>query len=124
MKKEIEAYTRGKLPHAKHVISALYKLIEGDEPIGEPPFPATKVSNQKDTGGDWAGLKKALTSSLTSGTFLDSQLYATGSKSSTGLPNIQPIYFCSAVDSDFMTKLTGCRALAWTPNKRGADTSF
>ena len=112
LKKEIKAYTRGKLPHAKHIISALYRLIESDEPVEEPPLPATTASNQKDTGGDWAGLKKALTRSLISGTFLDSQFYAIESRSSTGLPNIQSIYFCSPVDGDFMSKLRECRALA------------
>ena len=111
LKEKIKAYTHGKLPHAKHVISALYKLMENDQSPKEPLLPVTVSSNRKGTSRDWAGLKKALTTSLTSGTFLDSQFYAIESRSSTSLPNIRPVYFCSAVNGNLMSKLTACKSL-------------
>jgi len=104
---KIRSYTNGELPHAKHVLPALYKLMESDESVEETPLPtALASSNRRITGGDWDGLKRALTSSLTSGTFLDSQFYAVESKSSTGPPMVRPVYFCSAVGGDFASKLT------------------
>jgi hypothetical protein len=110
LKKEIKAYTRGKLPHAKDVISALYTLMESDEPVEEPPLPATVAPNKEDVGSHWTALKKALTASLTSGTFLDSQFYAVESRSSAGIPKIRPIYFCSTVNGNLMSRLTACRS--------------
>ena len=41
LKEKIKAYTHGKLPHAKHVISALYKLMESDPSPKGPPLPVT-----------------------------------------------------------------------------------
>ena len=85
--------------------------MESDESVQEPPLPAPMAaSRQQVAGGDWVGLKKALTKSLTSGTFLDSQFYAVESRSSTGLPKIQPIYFCSTVDGSFASKLMTCKS--------------
>lgn len=110
----IERYTNGELPHAKHIISALYELMESDElPIEEIPLPVALSSDEQAHSGDWDGLKKALTSSLTSGTFLDSRFYAAGSRSSpTGLPKIHPIYFCSMADDSFTSKLMSCKPFA------------
>lgn len=112
LKETIESYTCGKLPHAKHVISALYELMESDESVEEVPLPTAAISNHEATSSDWAGLKKALTSSLTSGTFLDSQFYAVESRSSTGPPKIRPIYFCSMVGGNFVSKLMTCKPIA------------
>ena len=111
LKEKINSYTRGQLPHAKHVISALYELMESDEPVEEIPLPVPTSSNQQASSRNWAGLKKALTSSLTSGTFLDSQFYAVESRSSTGLPKIRPMYFCSMVDDSLASKLMTCKPL-------------
>ena len=108
LESRIESYTRGELPHAKHVISALYQLMESDGSVEEPPLPVATSSNPQAPSGDWAGLKKALTSSLTSGTFLDSQFYAVESRSSTGLPKIRPTYFCSMVGDRFVPHLMEC----------------
>ncbi|KAF9793463.1 hypothetical protein BJ322DRAFT_130553 [Thelephora terrestris] len=108
LKEQIKEYTHGKLPHAKHVISALYKLMESNESVEEPPLPTTVAHNQGDAKRDWSGLKKALTNSLTSGTFLSSQFYALESWSSTGLHKTRPIYFCGTVDSSFTSTLTAC----------------
>jgi len=105
---KIGSYTSGELSHAEHVLPALYELMESDEPVEEMPLPAVASANQRVTSRDWNGLKGALTSSLTSGTFLDSQFYAVESRSSTGLPKIRPIYFCSAVGGSFASKLVAC----------------
>ena len=88
--------------------------MESDESVKETPLPAVAPPNQQATGGDWEGLKKALTNSLTSGMFLDSQFYAVESRSSTGLPKIRPVYFCSAVGGSFASKLVACKSLART----------
>ena len=99
------------MSHAKHVISTLYELMESNESVDESPLPVATPSNQQAPSGDWGGLKKALTSSLTSGTFLDSQFYAVESRTSTSLPKIYPIYFCSAVGGKFVSGLVACKPL-------------
>jgi hypothetical protein len=113
LKAKIKSYADGQLPHAEPVFPALYDLMENDGSVKEAPLPKAASSNQQVTSGDWDGLKKALTGSLTSGTFLDSQFYAAESRSSTGLPKIRPIYFCSAVGSGFASRLAACRSIAW-----------
>ena len=112
LKTKIKSYTHGELPHAEHILPALYELMENDESVKEIPLPAVAPPNQQATGGDWEGLKKALTNSLTSGMFLDSQFYAVESRSSTGLPKIRPVYLCSAVGGSFASKLVACKSLA------------
>ena len=111
LKAKIKCYASGKLMHAEDVIPALYELMESDEPVKETPLPTAVSSNEQVTGGDWDRLKKALTGSLTSGTFLDSQFYAIESRSSTCSQKIRPIYFCSAVDDHFATRLVACGSL-------------
>ena len=108
---KIRSYTSGELPHAEHVLPALYELMESDESVEEMPLPAAASSNQRVTGGDWDGLKGALTSSLTSGTFLDSQFYAVESRSSTGSPEVRPVYFCGRVGGNFVSELAACESL-------------
>ena len=116
LKGKIKSYTDGELPHAEHILPALYELMESNESVQESPLPALEpFSQQGATDGDWDGLKKALTGSLTSGTFLDSQFYVVDSRSSTGLPKMRPVYFCSAVDGSFTSKLTVCESLASEP---------
>ena len=113
LKGKIKSYTDGRLPHAEHILPALYELMESNESVMETSLPALEPSNEQGaTGGDWDGLKTALTGSLTSGTFLDSQFYAVDSRSSTGLPKIRPVYFCSAVGGSFTSKLAACEPLA------------
>ena len=111
LKTKVKSYTHGGLPHAEDILPALYELMESDESVKETPLPAVAPPNQQAAGGDWEGLKKALTSSLTSGTFLDSQLYAVESRSSIGLPKIRPIYFCSKVGGSFMSELVARKFL-------------
>jgi len=102
---KVKSYGHGELPHAKHVLPALYELMESDESVEETPLPAAAPLNKEAAGGDWEGLKRALTSSLTGGAFLDSQFYAAESRSSTSLPKLRPIYFCSTVAGSFASKL-------------------
>ena len=105
---KIRSYASGELPHAEHVLPALYELMESDESVEETPLPGAASTNQRFPGGDWDGLKMALTSSLTSGTFLDSQFYAVESRSQTGSPKVRPVYFCSTVGGDFASRLVAC----------------
>jgi len=110
LKTKIKSYGHGELPHTEDILPALYELMESDESVKDTPPATAAPPNQKATGIDWEGLKKALTSSLTSGTFLDSQFYAVESRSSAGLPKIRPIYFCSRVGGSFASKLTACKS--------------
>ena len=105
LKDKIKAYTRGQLPHAEEVLPALYQLTERTEPFKETPAQPPAPSKDGTTSGDWKKLKDALTWSLTSGSFLDSQFYALDSKPPAGTPKIRPIYFCSMVGGTFSSKL-------------------
>ena len=124
LKAKIKSYGHGELPHAEDVLPALYELMENDESVKEEPFPTPAPPNQQVISGDWEGLKKALTSSLTSGTFLDSQFYAVESRSSTGLPKVRPMYFCSTVGGNLASKLAACKSLTWIMCGRVADQPF
>ena len=117
LKAKIKGYAHGELPHAENILPALYNLMESDESVKDTPPPAAPSPDQHATDGDWEGLKRALTSSLTNGTFLDSQFYTVESRSSTGLPKIRPVYFCSTVGGGFMSELIKCKSL--TPIMRG-----
>ena len=110
LKAKIKAYAHGELPHAENILPALYELMESDESVKETPILAAALPDQQATGGDWEGLKNALTNSLRSGTFLDSQFYAVESRSSTGLPKIRPLYFCSTVGGSFASELVACKS--------------
>jgi len=124
LRAKVKSYGHGELPHAEHVLPALYELMESDESVEETPLPAAALPNKEATGGDWEGLKRALTSSLTSGTFLDSQFYAAESKSSTGLPKVRPIYFCSTVAGSFASKLVARKSPARVTRGWVTDPSF
>jgi len=124
LKAKVKSYAHGELSHAEDTLPALYELMESDESVKETLFPAAVQSNQQVTDGDWEGLKRALTSSLTSGTFLDSQFYAVESRSSAGLPKIRPVYFCSTVCGSFASKLVECKSLTRIMCGRVADQPF
>ena len=111
LKMRINGYAHGEFPHAENILPALYDLMESDESVKETPVPAAASPDQKAADGDWEGLKRALTTSLTSGTFLDSQFYAVESRPSTGLPKIRPVYFCSTVGGNFVSELVACKSL-------------
>jgi len=113
LKAKIKRYAHGELPHTENILSALYDLMESDGSVKETPVPAVTSPDQQTTYGDWEGLKTALTSSLTSGTFLDCQFYAVESRPSTGLPKIRPVYFYSAVRGGFTPELVACESLTW-----------
>ena len=112
LKAKIRSYCHGELPHAEDILPTLYKLMESDESVKETSLPAAAPLNQQASSGDWEGLKSALTDSLASGTFLDSQFYAVESRSLTGLPKIRPMYFCSMVGGSFASRLVACESLA------------
>jgi len=124
LKAKIKYYGHGELPHAEDILPTLYELMESDESVNEIPLPAAAPPNQHASSGDWEGLKGALTSSLTSGTFLDSQFYAVESRSLAGLPKIRPIYFCSTVGGSFASKLLACKSLTWITCGWVTDPSF
>ena len=124
LKMKIKGYTHGQLSHAEHIIPPLYELMESDESVEETPLPTDVSPNKQTIGGDWAGLKKSLTTSLTSGTFLDSQFYAVESRPSTGSPKIRPVYFCSTVGGSFASNLVACKPLALIMCERVAEPSF
>ena len=113
LRTKIKSYAHGELSHAKDMLPALYEFMESDGSVKETLLPAAGPPNCQATSGDWEGLKRALTRSLTSGTFLDSQFYAVESRSSRGLPKIRPIYFCSEVGDNFASKLVACKSLTW-----------
>jgi hypothetical protein len=110
---KVVSYTYGKLPHAEEILPALYELMESDSSLKETTLSAAASPNEQATGGDWEGLKRALTRSLTSGTFLDSQYYVVESRSPTGWLETLPIYFCGEVGGSFAPKLAACKSLTW-----------
>ena len=108
LKEKIKACTLGQLPHAKDILPALYELMKRDKPFKEK-FAQPPALSELDTVGDWGRLKDALTWSLTSGSFLDSQFYALDSKPPRGTPTIRPLYFCSMAGArTFSSKLLKC----------------
>ena len=114
LKAKIRSYAHGEFPHAEHILSTLYELIENYGLVKAMSFPeAAESPDQQATNGRWEGLKWVLASSMTSGTFLDSQFYAVESRSSTGLPKIRPVYFCSRVDRNFASRLVARKSLPW-----------
>lgn len=108
-KEKIKAYTCGQLLHAKDVLPALYDIMGKNKPFDRTPAPPSAPPKGHPVGGDWERLKDALTSSLTSGSFLDSQFYALDSRPPTpGAPKIRPIYFCSMAGGTFLSRLVKC----------------
>ena len=118
LKGKIEAYIRGQLPHAKDILPVLYELMESGEAFKETPAQPPAPSKQDIDDGDWEELKDALTWSLTSGTFLDSQFYALDSKSRSGTPGLRPVYFCSITGGTFLPKLLKCGSSSPGPQER------
>lgn len=134
LKEKIKAYTCGELIHATDVLPALYDLMGRNDPFEEPqtqppqinvpaesctkkkkkkaqPVQSPASSNNGSTGGGWVALKDALTVSLTSGSFLDSQFYALDSRPpAPGTPTIRPIYFCSMAGGIFLSRLMKCES--------------
>jgi len=52
LKIKIKNYAHGELPHAEHVLPALYELMENDESVKETSLPVAAPPNQQATGGD------------------------------------------------------------------------
>ena len=116
LRDKIKAYGCGRLPYARDILPAFYERMESIGSFKErtesikPLKGKTSVPSAPSSQGAAAGgLKDALTRSLTSGTFLDSQFYALDSKAGSDTPSIRPIHFCSMANSTFMPKLRKCR---------------
>lgn len=111
LKRKIEFYVSGALPHAQDVLPALYHRLA--DPMSAPwcvQCPP-KTPPRNDFGRPV--LKAELTKSLSSGAFLDMVLYAPASRSgSGGQPKFRPLYFCSAVGGECATKILSCTFLA------------
>lgn len=111
LKRKIECYTAGGLPHAQEVLPALYRRFSNPQFL-RPVMPPMRAPNPFRTlpgdGFDWQVLKAELTKSLSSGAFLNMELYAPTSRSSGGHPKLRPLYFCSAVGSECTIKILYC----------------
>jgi len=107
LKRKIEYYTSGSLPHAQDVLPALYHRLANPLSISmHTPRPPQAPPRD---GFDWQVLKAELTRSLSSGTFLNMELYAPASRSeSGGQPELRPLYFCSAVGGEYTAKILSC----------------
>lgn len=109
LKRKIEIYTAGTLSHAQDVLPNLYHRLANPRLLSMPtphPFP---VPSRGDF--DWQALKNELTKSLSSGTFLNTELYALESRSSGGQPKLRPLYFCRAVGREHIAKILSCMSL-------------
>ena len=111
LKRKIESYTSGALPHAQDVLPALYHRLANPRslrPIGPSICTPCPLRTPSRDGFDWKVLKTELTKSLSSGAFLNMELFAPVSRSSGGQPKLRPLYFCSAVGSEHITKILSC----------------
>jgi len=111
LKRKIECYTAGGLPHAQEVLPALYLRFSNPQLL-RPVTPSMRTSLRfpapPGDGFDWQVLKAELTKSLSSGAFLNMELYAPTSRSSGRQPKLRPLYFCSAVGSECTIKILYC----------------
>jgi len=111
LKRKIEHYTSGALPHAQDVLPTLYHRLANPLSMSmHTPHPAQTPPRD---GFDWQVLKAELTKSLSSGNFLNMELYAPASRSeSGGQPELRPLYFCSAVGGEYTAKILSCTFFA------------
>ena len=107
LKRKIECYTAGGLPHAQEVLPALYRRFANPQLL-RPVTAPMPLRTPPGDGFDWQVLKAELTKSLSSGAFLNMELYAPTSKSSGSQPKLRPLYFCSAVGSECTIKILYC----------------
>lgn len=109
LKRKIEAYTSGSLPHAQDVLPILYHRLANPRLLSIRTPPPLQAPSRGDF--DWQVLKNELTKSLSSGTFLNMELYALESRSSGGKPKLRPLYFCKAVGCEYTAKMLSCAFL-------------
>ena len=107
LKRKIEFYTSGALPHAQDLLPALYHRLANPLSMSvRTPHPPQRPPRD---GFDWQVLKTELTKSLSSGTFLDIELYAPAFRLESGSQSkLRPLYFCSAVGGEYTTKILSC----------------
>jgi hypothetical protein len=110
LKRKIEVYTSGALPHAQDVLPALYHRLANPLRLSmrtPHPFPLPQRGDF-----NWGALKNELMKSMGSGTFLDMELRAPESKSPAGQQNLRPLYFCSAIGGEYTAKILSCTFLS------------
>lgn len=114
LKRKIECYVSGTLPHAQEVLPALYHRLANPQSLRSVtplmPIPHPFRMPPRD-GFDWQVLKAELTKSLGSGAFLNMELCAPASRLSDGRLKLRPLYFCSAVGGECITKILSCAFL-------------
>jgi hypothetical protein len=113
LKRKIEVYTSGALPHAQEVLPVLYNRLASPRLLSvRTPHPL-----QTPPRGDfnWQVLKNELTKSLSSGAFLNMKLYAPESGPSGGQSKMRPLYFCRAIGGEYSAKILSCELYFGTP---------
>lgn len=124
LKRKIECYTAGGLPHAQEVLPALYRRFANPQflrPVTPPMRAPHPLRAPPGDGFDWQVLKAELTKSLSSGAFLNMELYAPTSRSSGSRPKLRPLYFCSAVGSECTIKILYCASIVNLPCDNSAN---
>ena len=111
LKRKIEVYTSGALPHAQEVLPALYHRLASPRLL---PM-RTPHQFQMPLRGDfdWRILKRELTKSLSTGTFLNMELRAPEFRSSSGQLKLRPLYFCGAAGGEYTTKILSCKVFLY-----------
>lgn len=106
LKRKIEIYTSGALPHAQDVLPALYHRLANPRLLSVRTPHLFQIPPRGDF--DWQPLRRELTKSLSTGTFLNMELHAPESRSSSGQLKLRPLYFCSAVGGEYIAKMLSC----------------
>ncbi|KAF9793401.1 hypothetical protein BJ322DRAFT_1103798 [Thelephora terrestris] len=106
LKRKIEVYTSGALPHAKEVLPALYHRLANPRLLSMRTPHQFQMPHRGDF--DWRILKRELTKSLSTGVFLNIELHAPESRSSSGQLKLRPLYFCGAAGGEYTTKILSC----------------
>ena len=102
---KIQEYFAGKLPHAKDLVLGLFDLLASNRMLPHPSPPGSSQSTitpYSDVNhGSWIQLRDAITSSLTTGVFLDSMFYVEDSM------ELRPLFFCGSVFPALIRKISG-----------------
>lgn len=110
LKRKIEIYTSGVLPHAQEVLPALYHRLANPRLLSMRTPHIFQMPQRCDF--DWQPLRRELTKSLSTGIFLNMELHAPESRSSSGQLKLRPLYFCSAIGSEYIAKILS-RTSSW-----------
>ena len=111
LKRKIECYTSGGLPHAQDVLPTLYHRLANPRflgPINSSMRTPRPLQAHPRGSFNWKLLKIELTKSLSSGVFSTTELHAPVSRLSGGQPKLRPLYFCSSVGGEYTAKILSC----------------